>query len=377
MGRRLRSHGALGWKQSVFGDCQLNAIASFEAWNQPRPPVVATLLRFGAGTSKVRFRIDLALPYKGAVFEIRAGGSSQTLTVTQESSGDWLSEWTPPASLGWDSPTSQSVALIHPQGWADWFPLWFRMPVWPISDLLATVPAPMRVFPDGGGIVDHEHVSAQTQASSRYRVHHLEDGTQVSAKGLQDEFNALGPALGSPFQQLIRHDFAGRYNQKPYTPGDIHARYPFGGQMIVTGVGQGWTWVNQPQAPFKIMYTCFQRRQRDAEGSAPDGGVASGGGWHLIGDPAETILNDLEAGPLVVASAMGNPYPAGQLPSGGFSYNLSDVASIRFLNPGEAFVTRRGSASQPNYHWYFFNQPKEVCTEEWVHPRVPNDRYDF
>jgi hypothetical protein len=137
----------------------------------------------------------------------------------------------------------------------------------------------------------------------------------------------------------------------------------------------GWTWVaNTPQAPFKDMYTCFERRRADLEQAAPDGGVASGGGWHLIGDPAETILNDLEAGPLVVGAASGNRFT---VPSGGFAYNLGDVAVIRFLQPGEAFITAAGSSAQPNYHWYFFQQDQNVCTEEWIHPCVPGEALDF
>lgn len=56
-------------------------------------------------------------------------------------------------------------------------------------------------------------------------------------------------------------------------------------------------------------------------------------------------------------------WPAG-LPSGGFAYGLSDVAVIRWLHPGEAFVTPRGRGVvddgrggrivQDNFHWYYF-----------------------
>jgi hypothetical protein len=126
-----------------------------------------------------------------------------------------------------------------------------------------------------------------------------------------------------------------------------------------------------PIAPFKIMYTCFDRRQPDREASAPDGGVASGGGWHRIGDPAETILNDLEPGPIPVAWATGNPAAGAAPPSGGFAYGLTDLATFRWLRPGEAFVTSRGTDAQPHYHWYFFPGAKPACTEEWVHPCVP------
>ncbi len=57
--------------------------------------------------------------------------------------------------------------------------------------------------------------------------------------------------------------------------------------------------------------------------------------------------------------------PVTSLPSGTYAYNLTDLATFRWLEPGEAFVTRRGSAQQPNFHWYLFGGDREVCTEEW------------
>ncbi len=174
----------------------------------------------------------------------------------------------------------------------------------------------MQTFADGGAIVDHEGVSAQAAG-----------------------FN--GP---SPYVQLSSHDFGGRY-VGPFQPTDIHAVFPWNGHHYVTGVGAGWTWVaERPTAPFKIMYTCVDERHADAEATAADGGVPSGGGWHRIGDPAETVLNDLEAGPIALGSAMNNPLPAPLLPAGGFAYNLSDVATVRFVQPGEAFITPVGGS---------------------------------
>jgi hypothetical protein len=133
---------------------------------------------------------------------------------------------------------------------------------------------------------------------------------------------------------------------------------------------------DQPSAPFKILYTAFERRHPEREAAAPDGGVPSGGGWHLIGDPAETILNSVESAPIVVGSA-NNDTSGKALPSGTYAYGLSDVATVRWLRPGEAFSTKRGTAGHANYHWFIFQQDREVVTEEWVHPHVPNDRYDF
>src|SRR2546421_7680553 len=37
-----------------------------------------------------------------------------------------------------------------------------------------------------------------------------------------------------------------------------------------------------------------------------------------------------------------------------------------------------GRAGHENFHWYFFQQNREVVTEEWVHPWIPTgERFDF
>ena len=62
------------------------------------------------------------------------------------------------------------------------------------------------------------------------------------------------------------------------------------------------------------------------------------------------------------------------------------MATLRFVQPGEAFITPMGSQlvdatgktwDQSNYHWYFFQQDRPVCTEEWVHPYRPTPTFDF
>jgi hypothetical protein len=346
-----------------FGDGQANAAPSFEWWHQQRPPIVATLVRFGSSPPTVSFRLDRGLPIGAGDFEIRYLVSDVPrvvhLVAKKDANGDWRADWPLPAEADFGDPRYSMVFLVHPAGWADWFPLWFRFPVRPIADLQATVPTSLAHFTDGGNIADHEGVSIQ-------------------ATGFQGQ---------SPFDKLIPHDFGSRYNNPPFQPSDIHAVFPWNGHSYVTGVGTGWTWVaNQPPAPFKIMYTCFDKRHADAEASAPDGGVPSGGGWHRIGDPAETVLNDLEDGPIALGSAMSYPIPGSQLPSGGFSYNLTDVATLRFVQPGEAFITPMGGQfvdpngtvwDQSNFHWYFFQQDRVVCTEEWVHPYRPTATFDF
>ena len=345
-----------------FGDGQSNAAPSFEWWASKRPPVVATLVRSTGAPTKITLRFDRDLPYGGARFIVRftSNGAPKEIALDAivDGAGHKVATWAPPPELGLDSGISRATMLVHPEGWGDWFPLWFRFPARPIAEFKATVPQTMRTFADQGDIQDHERVSS----------------------------SANGGSTASVRARLQSHAF-GSTRYAFFNPQDIHAVFPLHFQNFVTGIGQGWTWVaDQSKTPFKTMYTCFEQRRPADEASAPDGGVPSGGGWHKITDPAETVLNDLEPGPIVLGSAMSNPIAASSLPSGGFAYNLHDVATVRFVMPGEAFITPAGGTftdangrawDQANYHWYFFQQAQDVCTEEWVHPSRPNDAFDF
>jgi hypothetical protein len=342
-----------------FGDGQSNAAPSFPYWKESRPQVVATLVRTRDAAPTVLFRFHAALPMPGTAFElsyvdpVTHARVASTMSGTRTSDGDTRSEWTPPASLGWAGNMSSAAIAVRPVGWNDWFPIWFRMPVKKIDEVRAT----HAHYVDGRSIVDREGVSSLLEANAH-------DGS-------------------SPFQRLMQHDFVGPYNARgtghvlPFAPTDIHAFFPYRDHNFVTGVGRGWTWVaDERPSGFKDMYTCFERRRAADEATAPDGGVASGGGWHQIGDEQETILNDLEAGPLVVGSAMSNPLLPSALPSGNLAYGNTDLVTVRWLMPGEAFVTPKGGTAydrgtaydQSNYHWFFFQAAQEVCSEEIVTP---------
>jgi hypothetical protein len=332
-----------------FGDGQANSRVEFEYWKgTARPPVIATLIQFKSSPTKVVFRFDRALPYSGTAFEIRYNATTAPLTATRDAQGDAVVEWTLPSDLSWNDRLSEQSAVVHPVGWGDWFPIFFRMPVKKITDLKASATS----FSDGKSIIDREH---------------------MTSVGAADGLTAL--------QRLQGHSFPAGYNGvtgivPPFNPRSIHATYPFYGTTITTGVGQGWTWVaDERPAGFKVMYTCFEHRRQDLEASAPNGGVCSGGGWHQINDAAETVLNDLETGPVLVASGKNNPWLPSQYPSGAPSYGLTDVATFRWLRPGEAFITPKGGWTSDgngkwfemsNYHWYLFQQTKDVCTEEIV-----------
>ena len=332
-----------------FGDGQANSRPEFADWRrQTRPPVVASVIKFKNAATKLVVRFDRALPYNGTAFELHFNNMTLAMVGTRDAQGDAITEITLPAGLSFDDLLSEQAALVHPAGWGDWFPIYFRSGVKKISELRAS----QTTFSDGRSIVDREH---------------------VTSVGATDGKSAL--------ERLQSHSFAFGYNGasgivQPFNPPSIHATYPFYGKNITTGVGQGWTWVaDQRPNGFKVMYTCFERRRLDLEVTAPDGAVPSGGGWHQINDAAETIFNDLETGPLMVAAGRNNPWLETHLPTGKLSYGLTDVATFRFLKPGEAFITTKGNWAddgqgkwfeQSNYHWYFFQQQKDVCTEEIV-----------
>jgi hypothetical protein len=356
-----------------YGDGQSNSKISFhDAWGQPRPQLVATLVHFKSGPSKVLIRFDRTIqrdprapaPKEAEIYFMKSGtGTRVKIPLSQEAStGDFLGEWKDiPSELDWSNSFNNQTAVIRPQpSFNDWFPLFFRHQVKTADELIQATPPQRRKFL--GNLANLSLVDA----SGKYQ-----DPLQIGAKA-----KAQGK---TPFQVLMQTQFPQGYNAFPYTPQNIHAEYGQGG--TVTGVGQGWTWVAEDQQarPFKIMYTCFERRNRVAEANARDGGVASGGGWHSINNKtpqgqdapsqngAEIIMNSLENGPLVVAAGFVNPHlrSSMSLPSGSMSYGLTDVATVRWLKPREGFVTTAG-INQPNHHWYYFQSNQESCTEEWV-----------
>jgi hypothetical protein len=165
-----------------------------------------------------------------------------------------------------------------------------------------------------------------------------------------------------------------------------------------TAVGGGLTWFLErgKNSSFKNLYTCFSARNFEAESKD---GVPSGGGWHEIGDPAETIINNMEMSPVIVGSATGLPWPTPPN-NKDFSYELSDIVTIRLLMPGEALMTAAGdqtwkedikwrknhdnsdrgtelSGGGRNYHWFIFHSDQPTCTQEWVHNCIPTPHNDL
>ena len=443
-----------------YGDGQSNANPSFEGWKTKRPPLIAVLLRRADGSVRVTFHFDADwhADQKGyhqveVRYQAPAGTMAQVILDGHVESGALVATWDdPPASLGWTTTTGQGVALVRPAPqFDDFFPVTFSIPVRTVPELIGSVkaqlatgkPQEFRNFLDRTLIPDRQklrltdedknllkslrsldaHTITLAPGTPEYsarqvlladvkqridelvNLHRIDNPgiSQAALDALKAKYEAMATD-GKPSvlkKALFLADFEPIYNvsraELPYMPLNIHGDFPTSGIHITTGVGMGWTWVADNDSPFKIMYTCFERRQPTAEGAVNLGlpaderqkfgrTVASGGGWHRIGDNQETIINSLEEGPLVVASGFSTPTERIGLsppPGSNYAYGLSDVAVVRWLEPNEAFVTVRygdkgdwPEGRKSNYHWYFFGQETEVCTEEWVHlfgdPNTPN-----
>lgn len=301
-----------------FGDGQTNAVVDLPGWSVPRPPVVAALRHDGA----VTLRLDHALgPIAGLSLQVEDGAPLH-LALAPDAAGHASATWQPPA--GWRPATDRLI--LRPDGWNDAFPLSFRHPVRDADVLADSVPAPLRpaALPDPAGV----------------------SGRPGSAA---DALAAQGAGPG--------------YNHAPYVTPTVHAGLP----GRVTAVGGARSWVTE--APFKHVYLCLDGRDAAAEAAT---GAPSGAGWHAIGDPAESLVNSLEAVPLLAAWGQAHLFADDEhgfaFGAGAAAYGLTDVATFRHLQPGEALVTGRDSDyGPPVFHWYAA-AAAPACVEIWVHP---------
>lgn len=355
-----------------YGDAQSDASPRFTdpsdptlpPWDATEPPLVATWTTFRAAPPELRLRFSRVFPdfnEKGTatlIYYIR--GEKQppkSLRVAKTRDGDFEASWIPAkdgVTLTWGGRFASHVAFVQAPGRGDWLPIDFRDVAVKTSQLLSE--EPKRTYPPTGG-------SLLDPAS-------------------------LAPKAGEPlsaYQKLLAFHpeaFGNHSNFYATIPG-VHNVF----DGAITAVGDATSWVLWPEpAPFKMAYLCFDPRDEEAEA---DTGAPSGGGWHELGDPAETVINALEPGTkLVFGYANGQP---SEPPLGGFFRKLTDVAVIRELKPGYAAMTTAGTTTltEPsrgqgpvtgrNYHWLLFNQerppladgPNRICAVEWVHPCVP------
>ena len=366
------------YKGSVrpYGDGQTNSSFTFgQTWTAKQPPLVATLVRTVDGNTHLKFRFHRSLIFGQDGIRLEYMRDGQTLQkvlngLKKTGQGDYEVEWLPTGSETpqWGDLFQNHVAFVQGLGWTDWFPIDFRDVVRTKEQLLAVVSEARRNL-GPGTLLDPEKISVQGQT-----------GTDT------------------PFDKMGSPAFASELQSTKYFPIGIHNTYSLQGVGdVITAVGNGTTVVIPHKAgapsPFKLAYICFNERNHQAEGLS---GAPSGGGWHEIGDPAETVLNTLERAPVVFGYANGIPMsfaPGGSAQNPKWSYGLSDVAVIRKLQPGQALITAAGPTTWSeytpndsagdwhlrathgdagrNYHWFIFDQSHEVCAVEWVHNSVP------
>lgn len=148
------------------------------------------------------------------------------------------------------------------------------------------------------------------------------------------------------------------YNAEPWFSDNVHGRFPeANGDKTALGGVLTWGIVDKQFGPFKNLYTCFEARNIAQEKQT---GIPSGAGWHLIGDAAETLLNNLETSRIPVAVGRTHSF-------NGAAYGLTESITAKWLQSDEVLVSEKGT-----FHWYLNPYESSVCTEIWVHNCVPN-----
>lgn len=352
-----------------YGDGQTNAAVSFGSFAGKAPPIVASWIVFSDGTKILNIRanqIDGILETGHVTIDFANGSKPISLgTPHMVQKGIYEISWKA-TQIQWGDLYQNHVAYLSLPGVARSFPLDFRDTVKPVAELLANVPSQNRNLVKGS-LLDPEWASSQSEnmSMSPFAKMYANNPNPSCASGCP-----AGP-----------NDFGGDVHAMRYSPVvGVHNQFVYAnGTAGTTAVGNGdTTLILPPNAPFKLAYICFDGRNLTAEKSF---GTPSGGGWHEIGDDAETVMNTLENASPIFGYANGKPGDDRE-----YQYGLSDIALIRRLRPGAALITAvgtttaaegyssargRGPANGRNYHWFAFDQPTEVCAVEWVHPCIP------
>lgn len=367
----------------VYCDGQTNAALNFGEWTKKEPQLVASLFKYTDGSRKIKFLLskDLILKeHKLAIisFLSKPDGLKRKVTDTVElnlRTEGYVGTWSPSANLVFGDLVSNHVFWVKPNGWTDVFPLDFRMTILKSSELLDS--SAVKTIGKSQSLLDPLAIQSKSKTNQKLSIEQL-----------------LNTTFDKEWDQ---------FDKGPYEPSNIHAEIDWNSKKFFTATGKGWTWVSNKNAkenvPFKNLYTCFDKRNFSSES---DLGVPSGGGWHEIGDAAETIINNLESSPIIVgtASSVMEQTPPD---SAGFAWQLKNIAVVRLLQPNEALLTPAGSqtwqedstfriekeknpnacnndtrakgdGSGRNYHWFIFHNDVPVCTQEWVHNCVPNGK---
>ncbi len=222
-----------------------------------------------------------------------------------------------------ESKLGPKIYKVVPAGWEDAFYFNFNSNVQPISQLLCGISEGARTF------------SEQRMAPDPAKV---------------------GKSISGAEKILNRHLGTG-YNNAAWPDTNVHGRFPNKeGEATALGGVVTKGLVDKSFGPFKQLYTCFEARNIAAE---RESGIPSGAGWHHIGDPAETILNNLETLSLPVAVGRTHGFEKA-------AYGLSESITATWLGSDEFLLTPK-----EEFHWYLNPYEVAVCTEIWVHNCVP------
>lgn len=352
--------------ERVYGDGQTNAGLSFGTWNDKQPPLVATLLILKNGLRRVNFRFSPKVQITNPqmqVLSLAGNVPRKDQIILSSSANGFTGSWEVPSNVVFGDLQTPRTIWIRLEGSDSSFPLDFRQPVFSIPQLILAAGASKTV---GQSPIDPLGIYQKTRQTN-----------QLSKLVLMN--SVFGP-------EWFRLEDGKVQIRNESIHGNIGPR--------LTAVGGGDTWFVPAGASsnFKNLYTCFDARNEARETMA---GVPSGGGWHEIGNAAETIINNLENMPIPVGFASGMPMMAP--PDGSkFAFDLTDVATVRMLLPGEGLMTPagpttwaedsvfrqskhgdwgprgRGARAGRNYHWFIFPGIVPVCTQEWVHNCLPS-----
>ena len=166
-------------------------------------------------------------------------------------------------------------------------------------------------------------------------------------------------------------DLGPGFNKTAWPFDNVHGRFPDkNGEATANGSVQTWgiKTKKDEKGSFKNLYTCFEARNLELENdNSQPSGIPSGAGWHRIGDPAETLINNLSSKPIVFCVARSH----GKNRS---SYEFSEAITVFWLSSDSVQVTRQG-----DFHWYLNPYEEDLCTEIWVQNCVPswNNNWGF
>ncbi|KAL0488098.1 ribosomal protein S21 [Acrasis kona] len=339
-----------------YCDGQTTASTWFAQWPYNEPPIVGALVHYqiikeNNHMPSVAFVFNQHLNFSGEFtvdYILNGTRVSHNFQAYKTPEGWSKFVWDPaPLELEFaEYPIKDTTLLVKLKGYKDWFPIRFYMPVHTVEMIKDSLPKSQQRYADGRDLFDREDV--------RYKPNESKE---------------------SSFRQLIKKHQAGTlYKNSKIKRTEVHSKFSAGRRSRKTSVGTSWNILSESpnEALISSAYNCLEGRDIELEKEL---GVASGSGWHRVGDRSISLLNDLEPKPILIGVGSSNPFPWPLLGSGDFAFGLSDTVCVRWLMPGEALLLGRGDSwtdgkhtvDQSNFRWYTNPFDFDFCVEQWVH----------